>query len=332
MACAFIHIPIIAVTGTNGKTTVVTWLEQAFRRAGVKVGLGGNVGVSVSELVEQACQWEVLILELSSFQLEGIRHLHPQIGVVLNISESHGERYESFEDYRAAKAGMAVNMRAEDILLVPGDGSFVPDARCRIEKVSGSSLCFDRFVPKGKHHRINAAFCAKVLEEFARRHGKDREKLLAGMQETLDNFRGIPHRVEPVETSLEGVQIYNDSKSTNWNSVVAALESLADASAPFFLILGGAQRGGARPVSREFLSIVEKRVDGLFLYGEAGEDLAGRLPSQIPCRHIPSLNELCRVLRREGGFATLLFSPGFPSFDQFDNYKARGDAFKGAFF
>ena len=332
LACASIDIPIIAVTGTNGKTTTVMWLEEAFRRAGIEAGLGGNIGVPVSDLVEASSEWEVLILELSSFQLEGVRYLHPEIGVVLNISESHAERYRCFEDYRAAKAGIATNMVGADLLLLPGDNSFWPgDVPCRIEKVADSALSFERFALKGKHHRTNAAFCAKVLEEFARRHDRDAERLLGGMQEVLDNFQGIPHRVERVESKLVGVRIYNDSKSTNWQSVVAALESLGDAPAPFFLILGGALRGGAQPIKREFLAALEKRVDGLFLYGEAGESLVERIATPIPCRYRPSLGELCREMRGQGGFKTLLFSPGFPSFDQFPNYQARGDAFKEAF-
>ena len=334
LACAFISIPLIVVTGTNGKTTTVGWLQEAFRRSGVEAGIGGNTGIPVSRLVEQASEWEVLILELSSFQLERPRYLHPQIGAVLNVSPSHGERYENFENYKAAKAGIASQMTSRDLLLVLSDGSFLPqDIRCRVEEVTveKSPLSFHRFALKGNHHRSNAAFCAKILEEFARRHNRDENTLFSGMQETLDNFKGLPHRIEPVETSLKGRKIYNDSKSTNWQSVVAALEALEDEADPFFLILGGALRGKEQEISRDFLIALEKRVDKLFLYGEAGEVLKGQLSQKVSWRYTSSLRELCQYLYREGNFKTLLFSPGFPSFDQFENYGERGDAFKAAF-
>ena len=334
LACAFISIPLIVVTGTNGKTTTVGWLHQAFRRSGVRAGVGGNTGESVSALVDQTPEWDVLILELSSFQLERIRHIHPQIGVILNVSPSHAERYKNFEEYKAAKAGIVTNMTPRDVLLVPSDGSFLPmGARCRIVGVESekSPLSFDNFSSKGKHHHTNAAFCVKVLEEFARRYGQDGSTLISGMQETLDIFQGAPHRIEPVDTLMEGCHIYNDSKSTNWQSVVAALNALSDEPAPFFLILGGALRGGKQPIPREFLMALDRRVDRLFLYGEAGNSLKEDISEKIPCRYIPSLRELCQFLRQESGFRTLLFSPGFPSFDQFGSYGERGDFFKGAF-
>ena len=332
LACAFIQIPIIVVTGTNGKTTTVGWLQEAFRRSGVKAGVGGNTGEPVSALVEQASRWEVLVLELSSFQLERIRHLHPEIGVILNISPSHAERYQCFEDYKAAKANIATNMTLRDLLLVPADGSFLSNMNCRVDRVNGKeSLSFNNFAWGGRHHRTNAAFCVKVLEEFARRHDKDRDTLILGMQETLDNFSGLPHRIEPVKTTLKGRYIYNDSKSTNWQSVLAALEALVDAPSPFFLIVGGALRGAERSIEGDVLLALKKRVDRLYLYGEVGEKLISRLPGNISSHYIPSLRELCKDLRREGNFKTLLFSPGFPSFDQFENYAERGEAFRAAF-
>ena len=333
-ACSFIKTPLIAVTGTNGKTTTVNWLEEAFRRAGVRVACGGNVGTPVSELVEKSSDWEVLILELSSFQLERIRFIHPEIGVILNITPSHSERYRCFEDYKRAKWGICTEMESQDLLLVPNDESIIPTSiKCRVGAVErgGCPLSFRNFSFSGEHHRGNAAFCVKVLEEFSRRHGKDREALLAGMQETLDNFEGMPHRIESVQTSMPGVSIYNDSKSTNGQSVLAALESLSDAPSPFFLILGGALRGERVPFPSTFWEVFKDRVDRVFFYGEAGKELFERFSLEISSCYTNSLDELCGEIRREGNFKTLLFSPGFPSFDQFDSYMARGDAFKEAF-
>ena len=333
-ACAFISIPLIVVTGTNGKTTTVGWLEEAFRRSGVRAGVGGNTREPVSTLVERTNEWDVLILELSSFQLERIRYIHPQIGVVLNISSSHTERYQSFEDYKAAKAEITTNMMSEDILLIPSDGSFLPSrVSCRVNKVNveKSPLSFDNFALKGKHHHINAAFCVKVLKEYARRYGKDIGTLVSGMQETLDNFQGVPHRIELVNTSMKGCHIYNDSKSTNWQSMVAALNALSDESAPFFLIVGGALRGETKAISSDVLVSLDKRVDKLFLYGEAGKILKEDISEKISCCYIPSLRELCKILRQENNFKTLLLSPGFPSFDQFRSYEERGDVFKELF-
>ena len=334
LACAFIDIPLIVVTGTNGKTTTVGWLQEALLLSGVNAGLGGNTGEPVSALVERAPSFHVLILELSSFQLEQARYIHPWIGVVLNISPSHAERYRCFEDYKAAKARIYAKMTSEDLLLVPSDGSFLPQGNCcRVGKVKveESPFSFRRFSLKGSHHRTNAAFCAKVLEEFAHRQGEDKDALFSGMQDVLDNFKGVPHRIELVETSLEGCKIYNDSKSTNWQSVVAALDALDDEAAPFFLIVGGALRGGVQEISQEFLIALEKRVDRLLLYGEVGENLGEKIAKKISCDYVFSLRELCKSLRREGGFKTLLLSPGFPSFDQFGSYGERGDAFKSAF-
>ena len=328
LACSFIQTPLIAVTGTNGKTTTVAWLKEAFERAGVRAGCGGNTGIPVSALVKESSAWEVLILELSSFQLERVRFLHPEIGVILNISPSHSERYRGFDDYRRAKWGLFKKMEASDLLLVPADGSVLPsNCRCRIESIQEreESLSFERFSLPGRHHRENAAFCVKVLKEFARRHSGDEKALLKGMQETLDNFRGISHRIERV-----GEHIYNDSKSTNWYSTLAALDALSDAPAPFFLILGGALRAEKVPIPSHFWDVVRSRVDKVFLYGEAGGELYERFSSEISCYYMESLEELCGEIRHRKNFETLLFSPGFPSFDQFENYMARGDAFKRA--
>ena len=337
LACSYIDTPLIVVTGTNGKTTTVGWLEEAFRRAGVAVGGGGNMGIPVSALVEESRDWEVLILELSSFQLERVRFLQPEIGVILNITPSHSERYRDFEDYRKAKWGITTKMESQDLLLIPeGEAPVGSAPRCRVESVgkTDEALSFSGFTLPGQHHQANAAFCVKVLQEFARRHGKNEKALVAGMQETLDNFRGIPHRIEPVETGLRNVYIYNDSKSTNPQSTLAALEALADAPAPFFLILGGATRQKGVDIPATFWEAVAKRVDKVFFYGESGEEIYHQITSEIPsvsCNYIYSLEELCGEIHSKGNFRTLLFSPGFPSFDQFESYMARGDAFKAAF-
>ena len=335
-AASLLSIPIIAITGTNGKTTTVSMLMESFKAAGIKTWVGGNIGTPLSDLIGNEQGIQVVILELSSFQLEKIHYLHPRIAAILNLSPSHSERYKTFEEYGKTKWEITRNQTAKDLLLIPPGLPFAPKKiASRVIEVTSDFLkegpSFKDFQPKGKHNLNNLAFCWKILESCNKIYpwAKNLEK---GFQEMLVNFRPLSHRIEEIRLST-GEVLYNDSKSTNWSSTCAALEALRDMPAPFFLILGGALRGGDEDLPpHEFFSLLEKRVDRLFFYGESGNKLWQEISWRRPCSYEKTLEEICsKTISSPGGFKTLLFSPGFPSFDQFDNYIQRGEAFKTFF-
>ncbi len=312
---------VMALTGTNGKTTTVSLLDSILRHAGVNVFTGGNIGIPFCDGVLNQLQgsiYDVALLELSSFQLESMDKFHPDIAAILNISMSHGERYPSIEPYREAKFHLLDNMKSDDVLIC--DLSLVdqlPDRNFKLVPVSDelveSELLCDLQLP-GHHNALNLLFAEKMAFEF----GLEVEQMRKGVQE----FKGVSHRLERVDVEQS---VFNDSKSTNW---VATLTALKAVDRPIHLILGGQLRmkdstGLIKPVVEAIFEKVEK----LWLFGEAAE-LLERDFKQIQHEKFETLDELVPKALVEAKEANLVFSPGFPSFDQYNNFEDRGESFK----
>lgn len=340
LASRFIDETLVAITGTNGKTTTTTLTGEIFRGCGFATFVGGNIGNALIDLVTSAAEVERVVVELSSFQLEGIEQFHPRVSVLLNITEDHLDRYATFQDYMDAKARIFANQTAADFAVLNMDDPLVAGyagkLRARVVPMSRqkeqSQGIFHRdgiitfrwdgreeqfpvagYRLKGVHNldNIMAALAATLLL------GCD----AARAQAAVAAFPGLPHRMELVAT-INGIPWYNDSKGTNVGSVVKSLESFAGGVT---LIAGGKDKGGDyAPLA----PLVKERVEHMILIGEAKEIIGKALGHLTDTRAAGTLDEAVELAHRltaPGG--VVLFSPACSSFDMFRNYEERGERF-----
>ncbi len=343
LAYGFIRIPIIAVTGTNGKTTTTHLIGEMLKEEGKKVGVGGNVGEPLILFAQGGNQWEVLVAEVSSFQLEAIEDFRPGISVLLNITEDHLDRYRSYEEYIEAKARIFMNQNSSDVAILNGDDPVVAGLgkRVRAKKIPFSS--------KG---RLREGAFWNSQEIVLRLGGKEEsyslakaplkgvhnvENMMAALatariwgaskkaaETVLDRFEGLEHRLEFVR-EINGVRFFNDSKGTNVGSVVKSLQSFSD---PVILIAGGKDKNGDLSPLRD---PVRDRVKRLILLGEAKERMARELGGLTETAMAKTLEEavlLAHQTAKRG--EVVLLSPACSSFDMFKDYKERGEVFKDA--
>jgi UDP-N-acetylmuramoylalanine--D-glutamate ligase len=340
LASRFIDATMVAITGTNGKTTTTSLTGEIFRGCGFTTFVGGNIGNPLIDLVTSAAEVERVVVELSSFQLEGITAFHPRVSVLLNITEDHLDRYATFQDYMDAKARIFANQTASDFAVLNMDDPLVAGyagkLRARLVPMSRqkeqSRGIFYRngiinfrwdgreeqfpvagYRLKGVHNldNIMAALAATLLL------GCD----AARAQATVEAFPGLAHRMELVAT-INGIPWYNDSKGTNVGSVVKSLESFAGGVT---LIAGGRDKeGDYAPLAL----LVKERVEHMILIGEAKERIKTALGHLTDTRAAGTLDEAVELAHRltaPGG--VVLFSPACSSFDMFRNYEERGERF-----
>ena len=336
---------IIAITGTNGKTTTTLLTYHLMKECGFDVALGGNVGFSMARQVSQkTSDWYVL--ELSSFQLDGIETFKPEIGILLNITPDHLDRYEyTMQNYVNSKFLLIENMTTQEDFIFYGDDPVIAaelQSRPVVPRKYAISLGKDGSAPvrfdgekmvfnlkdkfsihqsdttlKGPHNLINtmAAVSAVVLA------GGSLEKIRAG----LKTFKNAPHRLEPVGT-IKGLEYINDSKATNVDSVVYALGSY---DKPLIWIAGGVDKGNDYNLIAEQ---VKKKVKALICLGKDNEKLKKAFGGIVPViEETQSVKELVRMalkLGKEGD--VVLLSPACASFDLFRNYEDRGNQFRDA--
>lgn len=327
-------VPLIAVTGSNGKTTTVTLLSELLRAQGKRVWLGGNIGVPFADLVLQKERPDFIVLELSSFQLESIEDFRPKITLLLNLSFTHGERYTSMEDYARAKFNISKHMQEEDLVLSCGGpevarwwGS-ISCQKIKIEQraldIVANELPFETalFSQKGRHNLWNLEFCLAALQKL---NLWDREKI----QHVLDTFEGVDFRLQKI-SSWYSPYVFNDAKSTNWQATLTALEGLQDLrqkGRPLTLILGGQKRGGNDMIS-PYKDKLEKLADRFLCFGETAKIHKQEWPALEAFANLAEIADFLRTQKRQ---EILLFSPAFPSFDQYANYVARGKHFNQLF-
>ncbi|MBI2521157.1 MAG: UDP-N-acetylmuramoyl-L-alanine--D-glutamate ligase [Bdellovibrio sp.] len=334
LACRLVKGPIIAVTGTNGKTTTVTMIGEMVRAFLPHVFVGGNIGLPLAEAVLQRTEYDLIVLELSSFQLESMLEFHPNVAVILNLTFSHGERYAKIEDYAAAKFLITKNMQSKkDFLIYNQDyAPYVP--LVQRSQLSACALSMSRVVEYkkeletvydlskfklvGDHNLFNLFVAQKCLAAL----NLDNKKAI---QQIIDNFPGVPHRVEYVENQ-SGHLVYNDAKSTNWEATLTALEAMPRDKGPLYLILGGQARGRGDSLSG-ILEQIKKKVACVYLIGDVASELARELKGHVVYKHTGTLEATWQDLQKSLGGVVLL-SPAFPSFDQFKNYAHRGECFK----
>ncbi|QLB16917.1 UDP-N-acetylmuramoyl-L-alanine--D-glutamate ligase [Mannheimia varigena] len=324
--CREAKAPIIAITGSNGKSTVTTLTTEMAKQAGLKVGMGGNIGVPVLSLL--ADDYELFVLELSSFQLETTYSLKAKAATILNISEDHMDRYDSIADYRAAKLRIYDN--AEHIIVNGEDAQTYPEqavknllrfAEHNAEYTMRHGVLYsgdtaiintNQMLISGRHNEMNA-LAAMALAEAA---NVPRE----GIVKALQVYGGLPHRFQAVATN-DGVRWVNDSKATNVGSTVAALNGLTVAGT-LYLLLGG--DGKAADFS-ELKPLINKPNIICYCFGQDGEALAALSEQSVLVETMQQAVEAIRPQLKKGDM--VLLSPACASLDQFKNFEQRGDVF-----
>ncbi|BBM71035.1 UDP-N-acetylmuramoyl-L-alanine--D-glutamate ligase [Rhodothermus marinus] len=348
VASWFCRAPIVAVTGTNGKTTTTSLIGYIFRRAGRRTIVAGNIGYPFSDYVLDTTPDDVVVLEVSSFQLDHVATFRPRVSVLLNITPDHLDRYNyNFNEYAQSKFRIFANQRGEDVLVYNHDdelirmaaerahrkrglrvlgfsqrtelptGAFVRDGYLilRIEQQEEVLMHANELALRGRHNLYNslaAAVAARVMEV--------RNDVV---RESLASFEGVPHRLEFVR-ELDGVRYVNDSKATNVNAVWYALESF---SCPIVLIAGGRDKGNDYSVLKP---LVKEKVRALVAIGESADKLLRELgplvPHAVKAQSMEEAIQYARVFAEPGD--VVLLSPACASFDMFENYEDRGDTFR----
>ncbi len=326
-ASEFCDVPIIAVTGSNGKTTVSTLIHQTLTAAGYKSRLCGNIGLPFSEACQDLAGCDYVVLEVSSFQMESVlaeynpdrrrgyvRGFRPMIGVLLNFSQNHLDRHRDMDEYFFAKARLFINQEASDYAVLntanPRIKTFGDTLKSQVRPFGGNSGKGD------SSGDLNPNFLA--IHEVMDILKIDRSYF----EKVLKDFKGVEHRLEFVR-NIDGVKYINDSKST---TAEAGRWALNQTPAPLLFICGGRDKNMDYSVIRD---LVAERVDHLILIGEARAKIRQALESVCPITECDSLDEAVRFAQQQAKAGdTVLFSPMCASFDMFRDYEERGRVFK----
>lgn len=346
MASWFCPGPIVAVTGTNGKTTTTALIGRIFEDARFRSVVAGNIGTAFSQVVTEMSEGDVAILEVSSFQLDHIRTFRPRVAVLLNITPDHLDRYEHrFELYVASKQRVFENQRRGDTLIYNGDDATLraavserasPDIRqlafSRSRRVEAGAFVQDDALTVAMEGAVSAVL---PVADISIRGAHNLENAMAAslaarsmgvstasIRATLKNFKGVEHRLEFVR-DIGGVIFVNDSKATNVDAVWYALQSF---TVPIVLLLGGRDKGNDYG---RLMDLVQKNVRAIVAIGESAEKVCAAFAGAVPIVTAGSMEDAVRDARglAQSGDVVLL-SPACASFDWFQNYEHRGRVFK----
>jgi UDP-N-acetylmuramoylalanine--D-glutamate ligase len=319
LASWFIEAPILAVTGSNGKTTTTTLISEILEKSGRRVFTGGNIGVPLCEYLLDMEPAEILVLEVSSFQLQNCRLFKPHVGLFLNFAANHLDYHEDLDEYLDAKLHLFSRMTADDTALLHESLHPLLDGRT----FTGAHIEWfgptDRFTAPhllGAHNRSNVEAAWQAVKRF----GVTEEQAA----EAIRDFRPLPHRIEPV-AEKNGVLYVNDSKATTLDAAEAAVHAF---DRPVRILMGGVWKGG--DVAR-FAEGIEGRVAAVGLFGGSREVLEPELGRHFPVTWDETLEA---AVRRQAGLAApgdvVLLSPATSSFDQYRNMAERGADFRRA--
>ncbi len=344
LASRYLQGQVVAITGSNGKTTTTTLVGKIFADAGVPTLVGGNIGLPVIDLVAKSTPKTVSVLEVSSFQLETVEEFHPWIAVILNITPDHLDRHGSFESYVAAKERIFARQGANDFLVLNADdrvtqicaaraksevfwfsatkavrrGAFVRDGVIVwVEKEGGVTepvMPVSEIHLKGAHNVENvlAAVCAARLAEVP----------AESVRASVAGFRAVEHRLELVR-KFNDVEYYNDSKATN---VDAAMKAVASFPGGIHLILGGKDKDSDYSVMADLL---KKRVKVVYTVGSAAEKIERQLRGVVKMVSAQTIEAaVAKAAKAALPGDVVLLSPACSSFDQFENYEHRGRVFR----
>jgi len=354
LAARYIREPVIAVSGTNGKTTTTTLLGSMLENSGFKVFVGGNIGNPLIDYADKRGTADIVVAEVSSFQLDTIDTFRPRVGVLLNITADHLDRYPDFNSYARSKGRLFENQQQSDSAVLNGSdpiirsvtkdllarklifrhqensqvkyrataiirrGDPTTPANITIHMKENQKISLD--LPKtnlpGRHNLENAA--AASLAAIAA--GGTPE----GVQSALNDFKGLPHRIEYIAT-LNHVRFFDDSKATNVDAVIRALETFVQ---PIVLIMGGRDKGGD---FRKLLEPVRQHIKKLIVMGEAKDNIKSVLEESCEERVQTASTMEDAVLSAYRGASPgdiVLLSPACSSFDMYSSYAERGEDFR----
>ncbi len=335
-------VPVMAVTGSNGKTTTTTWLGEIYQAAGRSIEVAGNIGRPYADAVIQNPSADRHILEISSFQLETIDTFAPRAAVILNISQDHLDRHGTLNRYAQAKLRLFANQQAADIAVVNHDDDYLrghqlPGNGKKVEfSLNGpveSGVWYDGHVLRYRFGSTEEELLPAVEIGLPGRHNLANAAAAACMaladnvhpdavRRALREFTGVEHRLEFV-AEIDGVSYINDSKATNPDSVRVALEAI---DTPLVLIMGGLDKGTDFAV---LFDLVKDKIRRLICTGKAAELIAGRLGGATGIMIVRDFREAVEAARKAAQSGdTVLLSPGCASFDSFTNYEERGRVFK----
>lgn len=343
-ASRFTRKPIIGITGTNGKSTTVTLLGQMLINGGKKVAVGGNIGTPFIHFISNDENYEIFLLELSSYQLEGIVSFKPWIAGLLNITEDHLDRYRDMNDYASAKFRIFMNQSVDDYAVINAEDKYIVKGK---KKIPSRPYCFTTskrtrrgayykdgriIYVDGSGHKTIFTLNNPSLAGIHNVQNTMASIIIAKLvdipdtiiQQTIDHFKGLPHRIELV-ADINGVKYYDDSKATNVDAVVVALKSLP---APIILIMGGRDKqGDYSPLSE----LIKEKVKLLITMGEAKERIGRAFQNLVKIVTVDSMESAVATAMDNAVHGdSVLLSPACSSFDMFVDYKERGERFKSA--
>jgi UDP-N-acetylmuramoylalanine--D-glutamate ligase len=346
LAARFLQGDVLAITGSNGKTTTTTLCGEIFSASGRKTLVAGNIGLPVIEVVDQSAPGTWSVLEVSSFQLETTDSFHPHIAAILNITPDHLDRHGTFENYVAMKEKIFANQTSEDYLILNGDDPVTQQAASRARSqvvwfsrskivrrgafVHNGVVMFrasEQSTPvpvlpvaeiplKGQHNVENvlAAVCAASVAGIP-------AEVIA---RTVKSFHAVEHRLEFV-ASIHGVEYYNDSKATN---VDATAKAIAAFPANIHLILGGKDKNSDYS---QLNPLLKERVKAVYTIGSAAEKIEGQITGVTKVTRAETLEAAVDLAANHATAGDIvLLAPACSSFDQFENYEQRGKVFKQA--
>ncbi len=311
LECAWRLCPgrVIAITGTNGKTTTTTLIGRMIEASGQRVFVLGNIGTPFSAQVYQIRRGDFVVLEVSSFQLETIEKFKPNIAVILNFTPDHLDRYSDLSAYLSAKSRIFMNQDKGDFLVLNREDPIVSD-------LANSSEAKVVYFDSKLHVNLNFAAAKAVASILGIGSDLCERVFLA--------FKGLPHRLERVG-ELESREFINDSKATNPQATVFALQNI---NKPVILIAGGRDKGFDFSKIRDFLS---QKIKSIILIGETKEKMRRAFEEKIPTKEAPDLLKAVETAFSESKRGDcILFSPMCSSFDMFRDYEHRGDIFKSS--
>nr|WP_232034746.1 UDP-N-acetylmuramoyl-L-alanine--D-glutamate ligase [Desulfovibrio ferrophilus] len=311
---------ILAVTGTNGKTTVTGLAAHVLQNAGLNVFLGGNIGVPLSEHVLSGREVDVLALEVSSFQAQACTSFHPEVGVLLNFSPDHQDYHADMEEYLRAKLNMFAFMTTDDLAVLPVEMRDTLEeyhfTKARIKWFESTDRFECERLP-GTHNQANMEAVFQATKRFG-----STERC---MREALESFEPYPHRLERIGTKA-GVLFVDDSKATTVEALRAALETF---ESPVLLLAGGVYKGGDLEA---LVPLLRRKARAVCLFGDSREVFEKAWAGHVSLAWEATLDNAMRRLMtwaEEGD--VMLLSPATASFDQYVNYKERGKHFQRVF-
>jgi UDP-N-acetylmuramoylalanine--D-glutamate ligase len=345
LASRFLRGRVVAITGTNGKTTTTSLIGEMLREAHLNVQVGGNIGNALISLVESSRDDGWTVVEVSSFQLETIVDFHPAVAAVLNVTPNHMDRYDTLTDYAAAKHRVFTNQTASDVAILNADdpivSSWAKGLRAHVVRFSSTRELEEGLFLRGRDLVSRTRDGERVLltrDEMKLRGAHNVENVLAAMaaglacgaapdslRETVRRFQPVEHRLEEV-AEVKGVRFFNDSKATSVDATMKALEAFADEPGKVVLILGG--KGKQAPYS-PLAGLIKARVRKMILIGEDAPVIEAQLKGAAPFEHAADMHDAVeRAFAAAETGDVVLLAPACASFDMFESFEHRGRVFK----